>query len=168
MEGFAHRPGPLLDQAGQGCDDLVQLVDGRPLQSTGREAADLPKSISQKSTMRNSFLCPSGSHSVWSQAAWGRVPQPIICSSLIRDCTGLIKTRLTASGTSMPVSMQILQIVQREKAVHLAIVGPAYVPEANIVPVGREGKGPKALPLFDLGDVELDLWRGHSGLLMVF
>ena len=43
---------------------------------------------------------------VWcrSAAAWLRVPRPIICQSLMRDCTGFMNTRLTTSGTSMPVS----------------------------------------------------------------
>ena len=49
------------------------------------------------------------------QAAWLRVPRPIICSSLMRDCTGRMKTRLTASGTLTPVSSMSTEIAMRGK-----------------------------------------------------
>ena len=47
------------------------------------------------------------------QAACERVPRPIICSSLMRDCTGFMKTRLTTSGTSMPVSSISTEMAMR-------------------------------------------------------
>jgi hypothetical protein len=42
-----------------------------------------------------------------------RVPRPIICCNLIGDCTGFMNTRLTPSGTSMPVSSMSTEMVMR-------------------------------------------------------
>ena len=39
-----------------------------------------------------------------------RVPRPIICQNLVLDRTGLKNTRLTISGTSMPVSSMSTEI----------------------------------------------------------
>ena len=60
--------------------------------------------LSQKSnTLKYSFF-PSGSQSLCLQALSDRVPLPSICQNLILENTGLAKTRLQTSGTSMPVS----------------------------------------------------------------
>ncbi|SLB96864.1 Uncharacterised protein [Mycobacteroides abscessus subsp. abscessus] len=39
-----------------------------------------------------------------------RVPRPTICQNLVFDRTGLKNTRLTTSGTSMPVSSMSTEI----------------------------------------------------------
>ena len=50
---------------------------------------------------------PSRSEQIVGQS---RVPRPIICQNLVFDRTGLKNTRLTISGTSMPVSSMSTEI----------------------------------------------------------
>ena len=62
--------------------------------------------LKQKSKTRKSRLSSPGPNSPGHR----RVPRPIICQNLIRDQTGLKKTRLATSGTSTPVSSMSTEI----------------------------------------------------------
>ena len=64
----------------------------------------------------------------------------------------------------LPAVEQIVQIAGGEEAVHQPLVGPAHVPEVDVVPVGHKGKGPETLQLLDFGDVNFSLGFGQPGI----
>jgi hypothetical protein len=49
-----------------------------------------------------------------------RVPRPIICQNFVFDLTGLKNTKLTTSGTSMPVRA-LVKLDEREKGASLNV-----------------------------------------------
>ena len=52
---------------------------------------------------------------------------------------------------------QIFQVVRREETGDEAFIGLARIEEVDIVSIGHEGKGTKALAFLDLGDIEFGL-----------